>query len=159
MNSIWGSFLKWFQGNSSFLIACAVLLALACFVVYMDFRQNAAEHKKQWQWLADFDFSGPYFEEMKKRHPHLTIDEIMQAFEKLRDHFIHCWQRSPHALIMPTDLVDDCWEVMICDTRQYHKFCHCVFGKYLHHEPNGLMADSFTSSNDLAAMNHTRELM
>jgi hypothetical protein len=151
MNSLSVNFLEWFQGKSSLLTACAILVALACFVVYMDFRQQDAKHKEQGLWLADFDFSVPYFEDMKKRHPHLAIDEIVQAFEKLRNHFLLCWQRSPQALIMPTGLVDDCWKVMILDTRQYHKFCNCAFGKYLHHEPNGLMADSFTCRNELEA--------
>ena len=159
MNSLLVNFLEWFQGKSSLLTACAILVALTCFVVYMDFRQEDAKHKEQRQWLADFDFSAPYFEEMKKRHSHLTVDEITQAFEKLRIHFLHCSQRSPKALIMPTGLVDDCWQIMILDTRQYQKFCNSVFGKYLHHEPDGLMADSFTSRNELEARGKKHELM
>lgn len=159
MNSLFVNFLEWFQGKSSLLTACAIIVALTCFVVYMDFRQEDAKHKEQWQWLADFDFPVPYFEDMQKRHPHLTADEIAQAFEKLRTHFLHCLQRSPQALIMPTGLVDDCWQIMILDTRQYHKFCNCAFGKYLHHEPDGLMADSFTSRNELEARGKKHEGM
>lgn len=159
MNSIWVSFLEWFQGESSLLLACAVLLALTCFVVFMEFRQDAAKHKEQQQWIVGFDFAAMYFAEVQNRYPQRTSDEITQAFEKLRAHFLHCWQRSPQAWIMPTGLVDDCWKVMIIDTRQYHKFCHCAFGKYLHHEPNGLIADSFTSRNELEARGKKHELM
>jgi hypothetical protein len=159
MNSTLTIFLEWIQASYGFFLACAGLLSLACFVAFMEFRQDAAKHKKQQQWLDGFDFQLSYFEEVQKRYPHLTPDDITQAFEQLRAYFLLCWQRSPQAAAMPDGMVDACWQVMILQTRQYHKFCHCAFGRYLHHEPHGLAYDLFTNSNDLAARGRPRELM
>lgn len=159
MSSTLAVFLEWIQARYEFLLAYGGILTLACFVVFMEFRQDAATQKKQQQWLNCFDFSVRYFEEVQKRYPHLTSEEITQGFEQLRAYFLLCWQRLHQAATMPSGLVDDCWQIMILNTREYHLFCHHAFGLYLHHEPDGLASDPFTSSNNLAAAGRSRELM
>ncbi len=159
MNNTLAIFLEWIQVRYEFLIAYGGILALACFVVFMEFRQDAAKHKEQQRWIAGFDFSAMYFAEVKNRYPLRSTDEIADAFEQLRAYFLLCWQRSSLPVVMPSGLVDDCWQTMILNTRQYHKFCNCAFGRYLHHEPDGLVSDTFTTSNELVTRGRPRELM
>ena len=84
---------------------------------------------------------------------------VYMEFKQLRQFFIHCLERSTKAMLLPRGLVDDCWKVMMLDSRQYQKFCHHVFGKYLHRGADGLADDLFTSSNELASNKQKRELM
>jgi hypothetical protein len=159
MNSILAILREWYDARYGILLACAGLSALAFFVVFMENKQYADTRKKQRKWLEGYAFAPTYFEELQKLHPHLASNEITQAFERLRAYFLLCWQEPPKALAMPSGLEDICWQVMILDTRLYHKFCHCAFGRYLHYEPDGLANDSFTSGNDLATRERPPELM
>lgn len=159
MNSILVILKEWYAARYGILLACAGLSVLAFFVIFMENRQYADTRKKQRKWLDGYVFAPAYFDEIQNRYPHLTPNEITQAFEQLRAHFLLCWQGSPQALAMPSGLVDVCWQVVILDSRQYHKFCHLAFGCYLHHDPDGLAKDSFTSENDLATRERPHVLM
>jgi hypothetical protein len=159
MNTTLTIFIEWLQTKSDLLFAVGGILVLAFFVMYMEFRQDAAKHKKQKQWLDGFDFPVAYFEEIQKQHPHLTSGEIKQAFEQLRSYLLACRHKSPQTGDLPTGLVDECWKVMILDTRNYHEFCNHVFGKYLHRDANGLASDVYTSRNERVAKKPQRELL
>ena len=159
MNNTLTNFIEWFQSRTDLIFAVVGILVLACFVVYMEFKQDASKHKDQKQWLEDYAFPVTYFDEIQKLYPHLKSEEISEAFDQLRQFFIHCLERSTKAMLLPRDLVDDCWKVMMLDSRQYQKFCHHVFGKYLHRGADGLADDLFTSSNELASNKQKRELM
>lgn len=159
MNSSLAILREWYDARYGILLACAGLSVLAFFVMFMENRQYDDTRKKQRKWLEGYDFAPIYFEELQKRYPHLTPNEITQAFEQLRVYFLLCWQGSPQTLAMPSGLVDVCWQVMILDSRLYHKFCHLAFGRYLHHDQDGLANDSFTSGNDLATRERPHDLM
>jgi hypothetical protein len=78
------------------------------------------------------------------KYPHLSEADITEAFEELRLYFRICWRNEKKLVAMPSKLVDACWHVFICDTRNYARFCEAVFGRFLHHEP--------PSGNDLLKM-------
>lgn len=151
MNSTLTNLNDWYEARYGILIADAGLLLLAFFVLKLESRHVAAKHKKQQQALSDFIFPDAYSEEVRKRDPQLTQEEIGQAFEQLRVYFLRCWQQSPKAVALPTQLIDLCWHTFILDTRQYHRFCNAVFGKYLHHDSDAIEGKSSAAYSDLPA--------
>jgi hypothetical protein len=159
MNSILVILKEWYDARYGILLACVGLSSLAFFVMFMENKQYADTRKKQRKWLESYVFAPAYFEAVQKRYPEVSMEEVAQAYEELRAYFLLCWNRSPQALAMPATLVDSCWQQMIINTRSYHKFCQCAFGCYLHHEPDGLVPDSFTSLNDQAVRERPPESM
>ena len=79
-------------------------------------------------------FDSTYYVEVKKLYPHLTDEQVNAAFEQLRLYFELNIVYSGNVIPMPSKLVDICWHVFICDTREYQKFCKTHFGEFLHHE-------------------------
>ena len=84
--------------------------------------------------LNTYVFDSAYYEEVKKLYPHLTDEQVNAAFEQLRLYFELNLVHSCNVISMPSKLVDSCWHVFICDTREYQKFCRTHFGEFLHHE-------------------------
>ena len=87
--------------------------------------------------LKAYVFDGIYYEEVKKQYPHLADEQVKAAFEQLRLYFELNLVYSGNVIPMPSKLVDTCWHVFICDTREYQKFCKTHFGEFLHHEKQG----------------------
>ena len=84
--------------------------------------------------LKAYVFDSTYHAEVKKLYPHLTDELVNAAFEQLRLYFELNLVYSGNVIPMPSKLVDTCWHVFICDTREYQKFCKAHFGEFLHHE-------------------------
>jgi hypothetical protein len=94
---------------------------------------------KQKKALEDWRFDDAYTREVLQKYPHLTENDVSEAFEQLRLYFLICWRCEKRLVAMPSKLVDECWHVFICDTRKYVQFCEASFGRFLHHEsPNGI---------------------
>lgn len=113
-----------------FLAIFLVLLA----VVAISALQNR-QHLRQQEALQSYVFAQSYFEEVKKRYPHLTETDVAKAFEQLRFYFTICWKKEPKTVAMPSKLVDVCWHTFITDTRHYRQFCNDIYGNFLHHMP------------------------
>ena len=92
------------------------------------------QRQKRLQVLRNHVFPVSYHEEVMKRYPHLTAEDVNQAFEQLRFYFSICLAKKPTAVAMPSRIVDVCWHIFISDTRQYKQFCDTVLGDFLHHE-------------------------
>lgn len=88
--------------------------------------------------LKGYTFPAHCYSEVQQRYPHLTTEQIAQAFEQLRLYFeVHLVYSSPNSsrlVAMPSKLVDICWHTFICETREYLEFCESIFGSFLHHE-------------------------
>jgi hypothetical protein len=84
--------------------------------------------------LETYVFDNSYYAEVNKQYPHLTNEQVNAAFEQLRLYFEMNLAYSENVIPMPSKLVDTCWHVFICDTREYQKFCKTHFGEFLHHE-------------------------
>jgi hypothetical protein len=69
-----------------------------------------------------------------KRYPHLSAQDVNLAFEQLRFYFSICLLKMPSSVAMPSRIVDVCWHIFLCDTRQYKHFCEMLFGDFLHHD-------------------------
>ncbi len=96
------------------------------------FNDNWARKKRVL--LKAYVFDSTYYEEIKRQYPHLTDKQVNAAFEQLRLYFALNLVYLGNVILMPSKLVDTCWHVFICDTREYQKFCKTHFGEFLHHE-------------------------
>lgn len=84
--------------------------------------------------LKTYVFDNAYYAEVNKQYPHLTDKQVIAAYEQLRLYFELNLVYSGNVIPMPSKLVDTCWHVFICDTREYQKFCRTHLGEFLHHE-------------------------
>ncbi len=121
----------WLAPMGQFFGALILVLFMAVTVVAQEGRQWS----KQKMTLADWCFDEAYIKEVLLQYPHLNESDVVEAFEQLRLYFRICWQCEKRLVAMPSKLVDACWHVFICDTRNYAQFCEAVFGRFLHHEP------------------------
>lgn len=74
-------------------------------------------------------------DELRKRHPQLSLEDCMLVCAGLRQFFL-CYLKSGFGYVsMPSQVVDDLWHALILDTREYRRFCQRAFGRFLHHRP------------------------
>ena len=110
----------------------SVFLLLKGLNAYFDRKED-----KRRGFLKAFVFPESCYAEVKQRYPHLTAGQVEIAFEQLRLYFEVCLvylsPDSSELVPMPSKLVDRCWHVFICETREYQAFCKAVFGGFLHH--------------------------
>jgi hypothetical protein len=121
----------WLAPMGQYFAAIFLILLMAVSVVALENRQWG----KQKMALEDWKFDMAYTREVLLKYPHLSEAEVSEAFEQLRLYFRICWQYDKKLVAMPSRLVDVCWHVLICDTRNYARFCEVVLGRFLHHEP------------------------
>lgn len=131
----------WLAPIGQFFAALFLVLLMAVSVVALEGRQWS----KQKMALKDWKFDEAYILEILLKYPHLSEVDVTTAFEQLRLYFGVCWWNEKKLVAMPSKLVDACWHVFICDTRNYARFCEAVFGKFLHHEQ--------PSANELQSVN------
>jgi hypothetical protein len=105
------------------------LLLLEGINVYLD-----GKEQKRRGFLKGYVFPESYHLEVMKRYPHLSAQDVNLAFEQLRFYFSICLLKMPSSVAMPSRIVDVCWHIFLCDTRQYKQFCEMVFGDFLHHD-------------------------
>lgn len=98
--------------------------------------------------IEGLEFPAGVAERVKDRYPHLTDFEIGLALQQLRLYFLLCLALDSNELALPSRVVDVCWHSFILETRSYQRFCTRAFGRFLHHTPYKLNADS--NSNALA---------
>ena len=105
------------------------LLFLKGINIYLD-----GKEQKRRGLLKGHVFPESYHAEVMKRYPHLSTEDVNLAFEQLRFYFSICRLKKPTSVAMPSRIVDVCWHIFLCDTRQYKQFCDTVLGDFLHHE-------------------------
>lgn len=71
----------------------------------------------------------------KEQFSHITPSQFEQAESGLMQ-FFEVLYFNKTSVAMVSELVDDLWHEFILHTKEYHKFCDTVFGKYIHHHPN-----------------------
>lgn len=121
----------WLTPMGQYFAAIFLVLFMAVSVVALEGRGWG----KQKMALEDWRFDEAYTQEVLQKYPHLNENDAAEAFEQLRRYFQICWQNEKKTVAMPSRLIDECWHVFICDTRNYSRFCEAVFGRFLHHEP------------------------
>lgn len=92
------------------------------------------QSQKRLKALESHVFPKSYQTKVMKLYPHLSTQDVNLAFEQLRFYFFICLLKQPTSVAMPSRIVDVCWHIFLCDTRQYKQFCEMVFGDFLHHD-------------------------
>jgi hypothetical protein len=105
------------------------LLLLEGINVYLD-----GKEQRRRDFLKGYVFPESYHLEVMKRYPHLSAQDVNLAFEQLRFYFSICLLKMPSSVAMPSRIVDVCWHIFLCDTRQYKHFCEMFFADFLHHD-------------------------
>lgn len=105
------------------------------------------KHQKRRDFLKGYVFPESYHIEVMKRYPHLSAQDVNLAFEQLRFYFSICLLKMPSSVAMPSRIVDVCWHIFLCDTRQYKHFCEMLFGDFLHH--NAWVEANLSVQNEL----------
>ncbi len=105
------------------------LLLIQGINVYLD-----GKEQKRLGLLKGYVFPESYHIEVMKRYPHLSAEDVTLSFEQLRFYFSICLLKKPTSVAMPSRIVDVCWHIFLCDTKQYKQFCETVLGDFLHHE-------------------------
>jgi hypothetical protein len=121
----------WLAPMGQYFAAIFLVLFMAGSVIALEGRQWS----KQKMILEDWKFDSSYTQVVLQKYPHLQDADVIAAFEQLRLYFQICWRYEKRLVAMPSRLIDECWHVFICDTRNYARFCEAVFGRFLHHEP------------------------
>jgi hypothetical protein len=65
-----------------------------------------------------------------------------------------------HGIDEPMFIIDEMWHTFILVTRAYTKFCHDMFGRYIHHSPGSAGTEAYGADYDPGedAGNHERIL-
>ncbi len=92
------------------------------------------------------EYSFPSALRVKLRETFTDDRQVAIALEGLREWYLVCLAARGRMLGMPSKAVDVAWHEMILMTREYHYFCQCAFGSYLHHTPESEMDVSMRSS-------------
>lgn len=121
----------WLAPMGQYFAAIFLVLFIAVSVVALESRQWGKQKIAMEYW----QFDATYTRELLLKYPHLGEADVAEAFEQLRLYFQLCWRYEKRLVAMPSKLVDECWHVFICDTRNYARFCEDVLGRFLHHEP------------------------
>lgn len=72
--------------------------------------------------------------ETYQRRTGKSLDHIRDEERELK-RFLALCALYPDRRLPMFSYADDLWHEFICHTRLYHRFCHEVIGKYVHHEP------------------------
>ena len=120
------------------LIASAVLLGMATFIVRRVWRHHALQRRIAA--IRAHPFPQSVRMKFRDERPNLDSAQEHQVFEGLRDYFILCAQARGRFVSMPSQVADDAWHAFILHTRYYQDFCHKAFGRFLHHTPAEAMS-------------------
>lgn len=120
----------WLAPMVKFFSITIVILLVFVFLKALQSRKWSQQQQR----LKNWKFDDAYFKEILLKYPHLTHEQVLEAFEQLRLFFFICWRHEKKTVAMPSKLLDLCWHAFICDSRSYAQFNEAVFGRFLHHE-------------------------
>jgi len=75
------------------------------------------------------------FDQLRKRHPELTVKECQLVAQALRQFFLAHLKSGRKYVSMPSQIADELWHEFILYTKNYQAFCNRAFGRFLHHTP------------------------
>ena len=106
------------------------------------------QSQKRLKALESHVFPKSYQTKVMKLYPHLSTQDVNLAFEQLRFYFFICLLKQPTSVAMPSRIVDVCWHIFLCDTRQYKQFCEMVFSE---NQDNKLMWFAWKATEKFSA--------
>ncbi|MGB1868790.1 MAG: glycine-rich domain-containing protein [Porticoccaceae bacterium] len=134
-----------------------IFVIIALFAVALGIALYANHRKKvrRIELIDSFVFPSGITTSLRKTYPQLSLDQINQCLEQLREYFHLCniamskSKTKPQQVGMPSKVVDQAWHEFILFTKQYEGFCQQAFGRFLHHTPATAMASEKDASESL----------
>jgi hypothetical protein len=77
---------------------------------------------KQLKFIKNYQFHPGIKDQIIKRYPDLTDEQMAQVFQGLRDYFYIRNKADGSMVSMPSRIVDDAWHEFILYTREYASF-------------------------------------
>ncbi|MBF0220395.1 MAG: hypothetical protein HQL49_12830 [Gammaproteobacteria bacterium] len=112
------------------------LLIVTVTLIALYYWYRRARRQRQSRVIDSYRFHPAIINKFREVRPNLKPEQEEMVFNTLRDYFHLCHLVNGRRMIaMPSQVVDDAWHAFILHTRAYDKFCHDVFGRFLHHTP------------------------
>jgi hypothetical protein len=91
---------------------------------------------------------------------HWISKQAHEAIKQYKRYLILMKKYGDTTTLSPSEEIDEVWHNHILFTRKYIHDCQCIFGKYLHHEPDEMPEKKNASSQSLSSGNFekTKEL-
>lgn len=89
----------------------------------------------QLTYIENYRFNAAIGAKVKKRYPHLSVEQVDMVLLALKDYFYICNKANRRVVSMPSQVVDVAWHEFILFTRLYQTFCKKALGRFLHHTP------------------------
>lgn len=123
------------------LLACLLLAGVSVHL----WRRNL--RLKRESFIRTFDLPKGLFDQLVKRHPHLSLRDCQLVSHGLRQFFLAHLKSGRMYVSMPSQVADDLWHEFILYTKNYEQFCKQAFGRFLHHTPAAVL-DQARRNND-----------
>lgn len=123
------------------------ILVLFLFLLHCYLSMRQRKHRAIF--LDSYPFPSAITNEVAKRYPHLSDNELELVSQGLRQYFQLCNAAGLRPVSMPSRVVDLAWHEFILMTQSYAQFCHNGLGCFLHHTPANEMASPDTITKGL----------
>jgi hypothetical protein len=124
-----------------------ILIALLALVAVLLWRNWSRQRRGAY--IAAYPYQRFLDKRLAARRPELSAEQRNEVLAGLDDYFQLCRKAGRRMVAMPSQAVDDAWHEFILFTRQYDKFCHHAFGRFLHHTPAEAMRTPTQASDGL----------
>lgn len=116
-------------------------LAIALWIRFARLRRE--------NFIRHAEFPKGLFEQLRKRHPTMSLKECQLVAHGLRQFFLAHLISGRKFVSMPSQVVDDLWHEFILYTKNYEAFCRKAFGQFLHHTPAAVLSGSVKKNEGL----------
>jgi hypothetical protein len=108
----------------------SLLTIVALVIVWLRWRQSLRADT-----IRYYRFPTGLFKNLCAKYPGLSIKDCQLVEQALRQYFLTYLHGGFQMVSMPSQVTDDLWHEFILCTKDYDKFCHAAFGRFLHHTP------------------------
>jgi hypothetical protein len=126
------------------LLFVALILGVLLIVVYT----HTLEARRE-QFIREFALPPGLYEKLREKHPHLSLKDCQLVGHALRQFFLAYLKSRRQEIAMPSQVVDDLWHEFILYTHAYAQFTRRAFGRFLHHVPAAVFAQSQSKDDGL----------
>jgi hypothetical protein len=109
------------------------IFILVFFLILLHSYLSMRQRRRRAIFLDSYVFPPTIMNEVAKRYPHLSDNELELVGQGLRQYFQSCNAAALKTVSMPSRVVDLAWHEFILMTRPYAQFCDNGLGRFLHH--------------------------
>ncbi|WP_273429253.1 hypothetical protein [Chitinibacter tainanensis] len=106
-----------------------VLLLIAIVLAIYRYWQSVGRRRQQY-FLYDYRFPEAVARSLSARYPQLSGEDWAQVAQGLRQYFRMQQRSAGQALLLPSRVVADYWQVLAEHPQAYHEYCQHTLGAY-----------------------------